>query len=146
MPPRELNRCAAPSRLPAGGDAPADDGDPRAIWRDAKETLDVSLNALAGKLRAHNNPDMHQIADLGLFSLGRTENVGLNKALIEYTGASAERRATATQQLRQAIAAYRAMLSKSRAIELLASTPFGTNVPFQATLGAALDRIERALR
>ena len=137
---------------PAAADAPPpqepghDNGDPRAIWREAKEALDVSLNALASKLRAHNNPDMHRIADLGLFSIGRTENVGLNKALIEYTGASAERRGTATQQLRQAIAAYRAMMTKSRAIELLADTPFGANVPFQATLGGALDRIERTLR
>ncbi len=137
---------------PAAGDAPLrqeisqDDSDPRAIWREAKEALDVSLNALAGKLRAHSNADMHQIADLGLFSIGRTENVGLNKALIEYTGASAERRGTAAQQLRQAIAAYRAMMAKSRAVELLADTPFGANVPFQATLGGALDRIERTLR
>jgi hypothetical protein len=137
---------------PAAGDAPLrqeisqDDSDPRAMWREAKEALDVSLNTLAGKLRAHSNADMHQIADLGLFSIGRTENVGLNKALIEYTGASAERRGTAAQQLRQAIAAYRAMMAKSRAIELLADTPFGANVPFQATLGGALDRIERTLR
>jgi hypothetical protein len=137
---------------PAAGNAPPsqeishDDSDPRTIWREAKEALDVNLNALAGKLRAHDNPDMHQIADLGLFSIGRTENVGLNKALIEYTGASAERRGAAAQQLRQAIAAYRAMMSKSRTIELLADTPFGANVPFQATLGGALDRIEHTLR
>jgi hypothetical protein len=137
---------------PAAGNAPPsqeishDDSDPRTIWREAKEALDVNLNALAGKLRAHDNPDMHQIADLGLFSIGRTENVGLNKALIEYTGASAERRGAAAQQLRQAIAAYRAMMSKSRTIELLADTPFGANVPFQATLGGALDRIEHILR
>ena len=136
-----------PAIKPTVGQAPAaEGGDPRAIWREAKEAIDDSLNALAGKLRAHNNPDMTRIADLGLFSIGRNENVGLNKALIEYTGASAERHGAAAQQLRQAIAAYRAMMSKSRAIELLADTPFGANVTFQATLGGALDRIERTLR
>jgi hypothetical protein len=136
-----------PANTAVTGQAPAaEDGNPRVIWREAKEAIDVSLNTLAGKLRAHNNPDMTRIADLGLFSIGRNENVGLNKALIEYTGASAEKRGTAAQQLRQAIGAYRAMMVKNRAIELLASTPFGANVPFQATLGGALDRIERTLR
>ena len=143
---RRALETPAAGNAPLAGDQPGRQRSP-AIWREAKEALDVSLNALAGKLRAHSNADMHQIADLGLFSIGRTENVGLNKALIEYTGASAERRGTAAQQLRQAIAAYRAMMAKkSRAVELLADTPFGANVPFQATLGGALDRIEHTLR
>jgi hypothetical protein len=135
---------AAPDATPAQ-DA-SSGGDPRAIWREAKEAMDDKLNALASQLRAQHNQDMDRIAGLGLFSLGTNENVGMNRALLEFATASTEKRDAAQQQLRQAIVAYRAMLSQSGAIKLLASTPFGVAIPFQATLGGALDQIERTLR
>ena len=117
--------------------------DVRATWRDAKESTDAALNALASELRTYGDPDLERIADFGLFGIGKTENVGLNKALIEFAGAAAERRATAAKKLREAVGAYRTIIAGDLVAEI-DGNPFGVKVGVRETLGRALDQIERA--
>ena len=117
--------------------------DVRATWRDAKESTDAALSALASELRTYGDPDLERIADFGLFGIGKTENVGLNKALIEFSAAAGERRAAAGKKLREAVGAYRVIIDGDLVAEI-DGNPFGVKVGVRATLGRALDEIERA--
>lgn len=132
-------------RKPGPGPAPQRRIDRRGIWRDAKEAVDDGLNALASELRSYDNPDLERIADLGLFALGKGENVALAKALIEYESAGDDRRPRAGAQLRQAIAGYRAVITGHPAVRQIDNNPFGVTVAMAATLGSALDQIERSI-
>lgn len=115
--------------------------DPLVTWREAKDSVDEHLNDLAAELREFDDPDLTRIADLGLFSIGKGESVALMKGLMEYrTGGPAK-----ADGLRKAVAAYRAVLSGSPLVKLIDDNPFGVSVSLAATLGGALDQIERAL-
>ena len=116
-----------------------------AIWRDAKETVDARLSALARSLRAVGDPDFDRIAEFGLFGLTDGETVALNKALREYGAAPADKRPTAAKALRAAVAEYRAAMASEGMFALLDENPFGVAVASRATLGVALDAIERSL-
>ena len=147
---RDPNRDAWVTRVLGvalhGGSAaakPAGGIDVRATWRDAKESTDAALNALASELRTYGDPDLERIADFGLFGIGKTENVGLNKALIEFATAAAERREAAGKKLREAVGAYRAIIGGDLVAEI-DGNPFGVHVGVRETLGQALDQIERA--
>ena len=130
-----------------GEHSPDADLDPRALWQEAKEKTDQRLNQLAGRLRRTGDPDLVRIADFGLFGIGSGKgmNVALNKAMIEYAGAAAAARPQAAEQLRKAVQRYRTTLSTDEAVRLVDRNPFGVNVALAATLGAALERIERSL-
>jgi len=130
---------------PPPGATPGQRIDRRALWRDAKETVDDALNALGTELRSFGNPDLDRIAEFGLFGLGKGENVALAKALIEYDTAPEPRREAAGKALRQAIAGYRAILTGHPAVRQIDTNPFGVSVTMAATLGGALDRIEHSL-
>ena len=130
-----------------GQDTPEPDLDAREVWREAKEATDQRLNLLATRLRRTGDPDLVRIADFGLFGIGggKGMNVALNKAMIEYAGSGGVARQQAAQQLRKAVQQYRTTLSSNEAVRLVDRNPFGVDVALAATLGAALDRIERSL-
>ncbi len=119
--------------------------DRRAVWREAKESVDERLNVLAGELRATEDPDATRIADFGLFGIGKGENVALAKALIEFESGGAAPQSRQADALRAAIAGYRTVLSASRIVPLIDAAPFQAKVGMAATLGAALDRIESSI-
>jgi hypothetical protein len=126
------------------GTGPGGTADVRAIWRDAKDSVDEGLNKLAAELRSYEDPDLERIADFGLFGIGTGENVALNKALIEYSGAAPNRRQYAAGKLKIAIGNYRALLQKEPMVGLIDTNPV---VPMQmrATIDGALTQIEQAL-
>ncbi|HET8995254.1 MAG TPA: hypothetical protein VFN42_01165 [Acetobacteraceae bacterium] len=140
-PPPPSSRGIPPAPPPPpGGKQP----DLRAIWRDAKESTDASLEALARELRSYDDADLERIADFGLFGIGRGENVALNKALIEFATARPESRDAAAESLRGAVTAYRSVISGGL-VDYIDNNPFGVSVNVRATLGRALDEIERAV-
>lgn len=118
---------------------------PRAIWTTAKETVDERLNALAAAIRSYDDETLQEIAERGLFAVGRGENVALMRALMEYDSAGETQRSKAADAVRKAVQGYRALLSSSLQIELIDSAPFGVTVDAEQTLGAALREIEQAL-
>lgn len=131
-----------------GRDAADPNIDARELWREAKEATDQRLGLLAARLRRTGDPDLVRIADFGLFGIsggGKGVNVALNKAMIEYAGSGAEKRQQAAQQLRKAVQQYRAALTANEAVRLVDNNPFGVDVAVAATLGAALERIDRSL-
>lgn len=127
--------------------APSGRGDTLAVWRDAKDAVDGKLEALARELRSYDDEDLDAIAEFGLFGLtGGGEAVALTRALMEYGGAAAGERRAAADALREAVAGFRsAVLEGNPAVELVDDNPFGVDVALSATLGDALQQIERAL-
>lgn len=123
------------------GTAPA--GDPRAIWRNAKETTDAALSRLAQALLAYEDPDLDRIARFGLFGIGTKENVALNKALIEFNAGPPEARARTGRQLLAAVAAYRALLA-GNLVGMVDANPYGVATALRSVLGSALDDIARS--
>jgi len=123
---------------------PSEKIDRRAVWRDAKESVDDGLNRLASELRSYEDPDLERIADFGLFGLGTGENVALNKALIEYEAAAPDRRPAAGAKLRTALGNYRTLLQAEPMVRLIDRNP-AVPMTIAATLGGALDQIERSL-
>lgn len=117
--------------------------DLRAVWRDAKEETDAALEALGRELRTYEDPDLDRIADFGLFGIGKGENVALNKALIEFSAARGDGRAAAAKNLRAAVAAYRTLIN-GKLVGDIDNNPYGVQVSVRATLGHALDEIDRA--
>ena len=114
-------------------------------WRDAKETVDERIEALARELRAFGDPDMERIADLGLFGITDRETVALNVALMEFDRAAAQAKGPAAGKVRASIKAYRKAVDANRMVGLLDTAPFSTRVDLRATMYSALDRIERVI-
>lgn len=132
-----------PRRLRASGGA--DRVDRLAIWRDAKEAVDAKLIQLAQKLRDYGDPDFDRIADFGLFGMTDGQTVALNVALRELAGAAPAKRPTAAAGVRTAISDYRAVMAGDGTFDLIDENQFGVDVALRATLGAALNQIERSL-
>jgi len=112
-----------------------------AIWRDAKESVDAAIGALAGELRATGDPDLERIAEFGLFGLTEGEGVALMAALREADANPAR----AQGRLTGAIGKYREFLAGSQVVTLIDRNPFGVQVSMRATLGHALDEMEQQL-
>jgi len=117
-------------------------GDPRAIWRDAKDSTDAALSRLAQAMLAYEDPDLDRVAKFGLFGIGTKENVTLNKALIEFNAAPPERRAEMGKKLLAAVQAYRIVLG-GNLVGLIDTNPYGVATGLRSVLGAALDDIAR---
>ena len=117
----------------------------RKLWREAKETVDGQLNTVAGKLRAYQDPDLDRIAEYGLFGIGSNQNVTLAKALIEYETAVPAKLPGAALKLRNAVTGYRQLLNGETVVRLIDEVPLTPAPTLRATLGGALDAIERAM-
>ena len=131
------------------GTAAAADGvqaDPRAIWRDAKDMVDIQINVLAGKLRATGDPDLVRIADLGLFALPAeaptSPSTRPSSSSALHRGNAGPRRGRRSARRPRAtgrnLPATRGSRSSTR-IRSVSASRCGR------ALGAALDRIEQAL-
>lgn len=113
------------------------------LWLDAKDEVDGRLGRLQGALRGIGHPDLDRIAEYGLHGVTGRSSVGLMVALREADAPGADERARG--KLASAIASYRSFLTENEAVRLIDDNPFGVDVGVQATLGAALARIERRL-
>ncbi|MBC2836523.1 hypothetical protein [Paragemmobacter straminiformis] len=116
--------------------------DPMVVWRDAKETVDVSIGALQSALRGIDDPDLRRIADAGLNGVTDGLQTRLMAALFEYNAASGENRAKVAETLRGRAVDLRNMLETDPIIALCEDNPFGVKVAIRAPLIAALDKLE----
>ncbi|HVC00451.1 MAG TPA: hypothetical protein VNJ12_14120 [Candidatus Dormibacteraeota bacterium] len=117
-----------------------------ALWREAKEKVDIGISALARTMRGTPQPAFHRVADEGLFGLtsgGLT--VPLTAAIFDFDAAVGPARATAAQALKKQIAAYRSGLGASQIARLVDENPFGIEVGLRKTVLDALATIERDL-
>jgi hypothetical protein len=115
----------------------------RALWQDARDVVNDQVSALQGYLRTLDDPDLRQIADHGLGALTKRLGTELVVALIEVDAAPGA--APARERAVSAVTGYRQFLQQDPLVRLLEENPFGVPVTIRATLGRALDQIERAL-
>lgn len=128
---------AAPAAAQTGVSAPL-----LPLWTAAKDRADAGIAQLQAALRAADDDDLEQIAEFGLFSVTQGQAVKLIAALLEADAAPSP----ATHgKLRTALDNYRDFLDGAPIVDLVEDNPFGVSVPLRATLGAALDEMERRL-
>jgi len=119
-------------------------GELLALFRDAKDEVDIGLNKLQAALRATEDEDLIRIADYGMYGMTNGEGVGLMKALFELRGATPDRQEAASKAARAAASAYKAAVFKHVLVDLVDRNPFGVEVGIKAKLGPALDTIANA--
>lgn len=113
------------------------------IWAAAKDEVDGQLNSLRSVLESYKHPDLHRIAEYGLYGVTERSTVALMAALRD-ADASAGNDA-ARQKLAGVITRYRADLDENRGVQLIDRNPFGVSVGLRQRLGDALAEIERQL-
>jgi hypothetical protein len=126
------------------GDASTPARDPMDVWNAAKEMTDVAISALQSKLRQIPHPDLERISEMGLNGITEGNQVALMKRLFEFKLSSGEARIKAADALRTQSDEYRKFLAGNELITLCDRNPFGVAVNLRATLGQALDEIDRA--
>jgi hypothetical protein len=115
------------------------------IWQQAKELTDEQIGKLQAVFRQANDPLSLRIADQGLTGFTKNLQVGLQVALREFDQAAGDGRSAAAAKVQASSAKLRIFLQKHPAVPLLEKNPFGVPVTLRATLGAALDDIDKAV-
>ena len=133
---RVLGVVMGSQATPAGADE-----DYLALFRDAKDAVDVGLSKLADSMRETEDEDFIRIADRGLYGLTNGEGVGLMKALFEVQRAPADQRGNAISKMRGTAAAYKKAVFDHPLSALVDENPFGVEVGLRSKLGAALDKL-----
>lgn len=118
-------------------------GDPLAIWRDAKESCDIGIGALQTALRDFEHPDMDRIAEFGLAGLTNGMQAQLMIAMLNLQSAKGDDRKKAAKTLVDRAADLRKALETDPIVALCEDNPFGITVAIREPLGAALTEIER---
>lgn len=141
--------ASVPITVPQGGVTVAPPRYPsvegRAVWREAREAVDVQFAALQSRLRESDDPGLQLIADRGMAALTARLGTQMMVALAELDAAPPPRAEQARAQARHVIGAYRQFLAGDGLVGKLEANPFGVTVSIRATLGTALDQIEAAL-
>lgn len=110
------------------------------VWRDARDTTGQQIGALQLFLKGTDLSLYEKIADAGLNGVTDGELTKMQAALMGFAMNPGE--ATAAKA-RKAAANMRVFLNDNPVLPLLERNPFGVTVAVRATLGTALDRIER---
>jgi hypothetical protein len=116
-----------------------------AIWRDAKERVDVQVSQLQGALRQSKDPFCQRIADMGLNGVTGNLQVGLQVALTEYdkSGGKDSKSAAKADAI---IAQYQQFLQSDKAIALCEENPFGIKCEIRGTLLEALAELQKSFK
>jgi hypothetical protein len=139
-------RSTALAALKAALEPAAPKVDVMAVWRDARETADLGIAALQGKLAASPLPDLRRIAEFGLNGVTAGNQTAMMGALMTFNAASGPSRQAAAKALLASVGAYRSFLSESAAIRLCEDNPFGVACTIRAPLLQALDAIDAAAK
>jgi hypothetical protein len=100
---------------------------------------------LRDRLATEADPDMAQIADLGLAELTRRVGMEVQTAMIEVDAAPAERAQAARAKAHKTVEEFRATLASDSLFRLLDENALGVPMSIRATLDAALGRIAQAV-
>ncbi len=114
-------------------------------FRSATATVDSQITGLQSALRQETDPELDQIAELGLNALTRNTRVPLMAALMEAGDGSGERLKAAAPKLRKAIDSFRSVLSSDPKIAACDDNPFEVEVTIVETYSEALDQLDDAL-
>ncbi len=117
----------------------------RALWRDAREAVDAQLDALSSQLLASGDSDLIRVGELGSAAVTSRLGVALSASLIDTDAAPPEKTEAAQARARAAVAAMRELVQSDGLIRILDENTFGVPVTIRATLGGALDALDRAL-
>lgn len=133
--------------LPDGGTAAEMGKAPAAvpIWMEAREDVGNQISALQSHLKTRPEPLFQKIADAGLHGVTSGQLSKLQAALMDFDGASGAAKQDAAELAQTASEAMRTFLKDNLVLPLLERNPFNVTVTIRATLGAALDRIDRIL-
>ncbi len=115
------------------------------IWRDAREETGAQLGQLQDAMKNSGLPLFERIADRGLNSVTETRLVSLQVGLMEVDSAQGEARGKAVDKASAAISEMRDFLKTNPVLPLLEANPLKIPLTLRATLGRALDDIDRAL-
>lgn len=126
----------------ASGDAAARWQSARAAWETASAAVDVQITALQAALRAIDDDELHQIAETGLNAITGDHRVPVMAAVAEIGAGGAADLARAAPKALAAVRAFQAHLAADPRVKACDSNPFGVAMSVQATLGAALAKME----
>jgi hypothetical protein len=116
-----------------------------AAWRDAIETVDKQMGALAAACRQTNDPWLVRIADLGLAAVTGNYKTPLMAACLEVAGAPADKVAGPAAKARSAVANFAKHIATDPQVAGCDGNPFGVAVSIRASLGPALNSLNDAL-
>jgi hypothetical protein len=114
-------------------------------WRDAIETVDKQMEALAKACRQTNDPWLVRIADLGLSAVTANYKTPLMAACIDVANAPAEKVAGAAARARSAVTNFAQHIATDPQVAGCDGNPFGVAVSIRGTLGPALKSLNDAL-
>ena len=114
-------------------------------WRDAIETVDTQMGALAAACRQSKDPWLMRIADLGLPAVTGNFKTPLMAACMEVSSASGDKVAAAAAKARKAVANFAQHIATNPQVAGCDGNPFGVPVSIRATLGAGLKSLNDAL-
>ena len=112
------------------------------IWRRALDAVGAQFAGLRDAMTGTDDENLNQIAAVGWSALRERLGDRIDTALILADRDGAAGRNAALKVLDD----YRALLANDGLVQELERNPLGVPVAIRATLGAALDRIEPALR
>jgi hypothetical protein len=115
------------------------------IWRDARDETGAQFGQLQDAMKNSGLPLLERIADRGLNSITETRLVALQAGLMEVDAAQGEARDKAVRKAAAAVSEMRDFLNTNPVLPLLEANPLKIPLTLRATLGKALDDIDRAL-
>jgi hypothetical protein len=116
-----------------------------AIWREAKERVDLQISQLQSFLRQTKDPRSQRIAEMGLNGVTGKLQVGLQVALTECDQAGG-RDAKLGAKAAAVVTQYLQFLQNDQVIALCDENPFGVKCDIRGTLLPALTELEKKLK
>jgi hypothetical protein len=117
----------------------------RDALRDASESVDGQIAALARALRASGDEELEEISGFGMNALTGGHKVPLMAALMELGSGSPEHVAKSGAKALRLVRAFRQHLETDERIAVCDDNPAGVPVSIRATLVPALATLEAAL-
>ena len=114
------------------------------VWADAKDAVDQQLEGLYGLLKKTGLPVLIEVA-AEIESVLANFRTGLITSLINFDSAAGQAKETARAEALKSVADYKARLTTDKHVLAADKNPFGVSITVGATLGAALDRLQRQL-
>ncbi len=144
-----------PPRPPTSGGPPVSEADfqqqwaaARQVWSDAIAVVDEQLSKVSAQMRASDDPELLQIAELGLPALTNNHKSPVMRALVDVAGTSGEARRKAVAQARTAIGLFRLHVDSYpllRALDEHSAAAFGVQLSIGKEIGDALKGLEAVL-
>ena len=134
-----------PARQPAAGDFATKWKPARAAWQAATEKVDQQMSQLQQALLKTDDPELHEIAELGLNGVTGDFKVSLMAALHELEGTSPEKLPQSAGKIRDMIGKFQSHLASDATVTVCDKNPFGVSVSIRKLLIPALAEVQKVL-